>query len=576
MERKKRNIVMVSLSLIVLLGAIYFIYLQIPSKEKMNYNVYFNRSNEQVGLIVNHQVLEVNGIKENGIIYLPLQQVQDYISTRFYWDGEQLLYALPTKVLQIGVGEDTYQIDDMETKLSSAILLNKNDSIYIALDFITSVYSVTSVVNERENFVWIWSDWEGEVIEGIVKKESSIHYKKNIKSPMLELIQEGDTVFILKEEKEFSLVQLKSGVIGYIKTKWLQEDRVSTHMTGDYVVFDYPSLTREEQIVMAWQQNLTNSGIDSLESIIEKTKGVLNTISPSWFTVTDENGTFESRGSKEYVKKAHENGLEVWAMIDNINVSIDSHKLLSSTQARTSLIEGLIKEAKKLGIDGINLDFEKIKKETGVHYIQFVRELSSACRNEKLVLSIDNYVPSTSTDYYDRKEQGIVADYVVIMGYDEHWAGGMEAGSTASKEFVKKGIEDTLLEVKKEKVINAIPFYTRLWCETPAELSSPNAKIIEDENSKYERFSLTSEAKGMKSSVTLLEEKGITPVWDEQVGQYYAEYEENNQFYRIWLEEETSLKEKLEIIKGQQIAGISAWKLGLEDDYVWELIGEYF
>lgn len=577
MDIRKWKIIIVAVIGICIIGIAFGIYQIIPSKKQMDLNTYFKRSSEdEVGLVVNDQILEAKGIKEEGMTYLPLNEVQQYLSSRFYWDGEALFYMLPTEVLQVFVGDTTYTIAGVETRLSNDILIQRGDDLYLCVDFIVTVYSAMNRSVESDGYLWIWDQWEEDVVVKSVEKNSAVRYEKSIKSPIVESIEKGDNIYILSEEDGWSKVQTENGLIGYVKTNRLQEEATSKLMEGEYTTWDYTSITREEPVVMAWQQNLNDSGINNLDNIIERTKGVLNTISPSWFTVTDEVGNFESRGSKEYVEKAHENGIEVWAMIDNINISIDSHKLLSSTDARTNLIHGLMEEAKRLGIDGINLDFEKIKPDTGIHYIQFIRELSVACRNANIVLSVDNYVPSTSTQYYDRKEQGIVADYVIIMGYDEHWAGGLEAGSTASKSFVEKGIKDTLEEVPNNKVINAIPFYTRLWCETPANISEPNAKIIEDENSKYGRFSLSSEAKGMKSSRELLEEKNITPIWDEEIGQYYAEYEESNQFYKIWLEEETSMREKLEIIDSFNIAGISAWKLGLEEEYVWGLIGEYF
>lgn len=98
--------------------------------------------------------------------------------------------------------------------------------------------------------------------------------------------------------------------------------------------------------------------------------------------------------------------------------------------------------------------------------LSFIRELSIACRANNIILSIDNYVPEY-TYYYNRREQGIVADYVVIMGYDETLPSSETPGPVASLNFVRKGITDTLNVVDKSKVINGIPFYSRVWCTTP-------------------------------------------------------------------------------------------------------------
>ena len=57
-----------------------------------------------------------------------------------------------------------------------------------------------------------------------------------------------------------------------------------------------------------------------------------------------------------------------------------------------------------------------------------------------------------------------MADYVIMMGYDEHFAGG-EAGSVSSINYVKNGIAGMLENVPREKLIGGVPFYTRLWTE---------------------------------------------------------------------------------------------------------------
>ena len=207
------------------------------------------------------------------------------------------------------------------------------------------------------------------------------------------------------------------------------------------------------------------------------------------------------------------------------------------------------------GFDGINLDFESLRAQSGPHYVQFIRELSVACRKAGLVLSIDNYVPSAYTEFYNRREQGTVADYVIIMGYDEHYAGG-EPGPVASISFVEKGIRDTLEQVPKEKVINAIPFYTRLWTS--------------------DGDSHTSQVFDMEEQELWLQEHSLTPQWQEELGLYYAQRQGNEGLEQLWMEEERSLEEKLGLVKEYKLAGAAFWKLGFEKDEVWDQIGEIF
>ena len=231
------------------------------------------------------------------------------------------------------------------------------------------------------------------------------------------------------------------------------------------------------------------------------------------------------------------------------------YAILSSTTVRAKLIEGLVNEALACGMDGINVDFEQISADCGEHFIQFIRELSIPCRKNGLVLSIDNYVPMGGTGHYDREEQGIVADYVIIMGYDEHYAGSKEAGSVASINFVEEGISQTIAEVPANKVINAIPFYTRIW-ETSDE-------------------GISSQAVGMDMADEYVRTHNIPVEWNEETCQNYGEYTQNGVLYQVWLEDDSSIEVKLNIMDKYQLAGVASWRLGFEKPEIWNVIEAY-
>ena len=167
-----------------------------------------------------------------------------------------------------------------------------------------------------------------------------------------------------------------------------------------------------------------------------------------------------------------------------------------------------------------------------------------------------------------------MADYVIIMGYDEHFAGSYEAGSVASYNYVKEGIEETLRDVPADKVINAVPFYTRLWNETP----KTDEERAEDQGTEAESYStkVTSEALGMEEAAQRVSEAGATVTWDDTVKQNYAEWQgDNDSTYRIWLEDASSLEVKLGLMKDNNLAGTAAWKLGFETSDIWDLIQKY-
>ena len=240
---------------------------------------------------------------------------------------------------------------------------------------------------------------------------------------------------------------------------------------------------------------------------------------------------------------------------DLYGVEINFVELLSSSANRRHLIEGLMAQVDSYGLDGINIDFEKVRSDSGIHFVQFVRELSIETRKRGVVLSVDNYVPSEYTAHYNRREQGIVADYIIIMGYDEHYVGGGAAGSNASIGFVEDGIVNTKEVVPAEKIINAIPFYTRVWESGPDGLKAST---------------LT-----MAAEADWISRNGVSPAWVDEFCQNYAEYQVDGTLYQCWLEDVDSVRVKLQVMQSQGIKGVASWKLGLEVPAVWDVIAEY-
>ena len=229
-------------------------------------------------------------------------------------------------------------------------------------------------------------------------------------------------------------------------------------------------------------------------------------------------------------------------------------QVLSSTSSRQNLIRQLIQAAVETGLDGINVDFEYLSEDVGIHFLEFLREMSIECHRNGLVLSVDNPVPEDFTSHYDRAEQGRVVDYVIIMGYDEHYVGSEEAGSVASLPWVEKGIQDTLAEVPAERVINAIPFYTRLWKTSGALLSS--------------------EAIGMDAAQEAVNTNQAQVYWNNEAGQNYGSYELNGDTYQIWLEDAESIAAKVQLVPRYGLAGVAEWKLGFENSSIWRVISD--
>lgn len=571
-----RTTLMIILLLMLVVGA--FLWKRYsPSKEQADLNKYYGIKNEdQLAITVNNEVVEPNGKIMDGKAYVQYETVRDHISSRFYWDPKEnkLLYTLPKDMVSVEVGSKDYQVSKDKKSEDYVILKTEGSTAYIALDFIKQYAGIEYEVYDDPNRVMIVSEW-GETTVATVKKDTQVRYRGGVKSPVLTELKKKDEVTVLENEDNWKKVRTKDGFIGYVKKSALKNETKKVIDT-DFEEPEFTSIKKDYTINMVWH-NVTNDTANS--TVLEKiaaTKG-LTTIAPTWYHVKDTEGNLESISSAEYVNYAHQSNIEVWATIRDFDGGISSNDeslaLLSSTSSRENLINQLIAEAVQTGIDGINVDFEKISQECGEHYIQFIRELSVRCRQNGLVLSVDNYVPKGYNMQYNRKEQGIMADYVVIMGYDEHFAGSPEAGPVSSYNFVKEGIEETLKEVPAEKVISGVPFFTRLWEETP-KTEEELAKDAGTDAAEY-TMKVSGDALGMSSAEAKIEEAGAELVWDDEAKQDFATWEADGNTYKIWLENEKSLEPKLQLMKEHKLAGTAAWALGQEKKEIWDLILKY-
>ena len=559
MKKKITPVVLVVvLNFLVICVGILSIFIKkyTPSGKTIDGKTYFQLTgDDEVGLVVNHELEDAKVKIVDGRYYVEDSVVGTYINSRFYWDSQQqvMLYTLPTEEFQI-TPESTQYVTSSGTQSTDYVILKQiGDSFYLDLEFVKQYTDMDYTVYENPARVVIRTKWNDLQLV-TVQKNSEIRQKGGIKSSIVTKVKKDDTLYLQEEMDNWSKVSTADGYSGYIKKEVLSDPVDDTELHASTAP-EYTSISKDYKINLAFHQVTSMDGNVTLAQMVADAQGV-NTISPTWFSVTDNNGTISSLASADYVKQAHEMGMEVWGLIDNFNSATDNLTFLSSTAARANIIQQLMEQAAAVGMDGINLDFESITEEQAPHYIQFVRELSIACRNQGLVFSIDDPVPTYSR-HYDRTEQGIVADYVIIMGYDEHYAGSTEAGSVSSLGFVKAGIEDTLKEVPAQKVINAIPFYTRVWIQP------------------FGAGNLTSEVLGMDGAANYISEHGMDTYWDDEAGQNVASVEAEDGIYTIWVEDEQSIGEKMKLIQENQLAGVAEWKLGFERASVWPVIAQY-
>lgn len=531
-----------------------------PSKEMADGNEYFALENEQdMAVIMNDEILEDKARLIDGRVYLNVETVYQYLNDRFYWDATEniYLYALPTELVSVEVGSSDYSVAKAKQSEGYVILRADGSEAYVALDFIQKYTNFTYEYWEEPNRVHIVNEFGSKDVV-TAQKKAAVRYKAGIKSPILTNAEKGDTMYVLEEPEEideWTRVLTSDGYIGYVRDKQISAVSQKEVTAPEFMEPQYTSISKDYTINLSWHQVTNKDANGQILNRIADTKG-LTTISPTWFSIADTDGNISSLASQDYVNYAHQNGLEVWGLVDNFTDGVSTYETLSRTSSRQRLVNQLTAAAIQYGLDGINVDFELITEDCSRAYIEFIRELSIMCRINGIVLSVDNYVPTASSDHYNREEQGIFADYVIIMGYDEHYASSEEAGSVASYDFVKQGIEKTVSEVPADKVINAVPFYTRFW------------KTASD-------GTVSSEALGMDAADERLRKNGVEAEWDPGTRQYYAEFKYEDSTYQIWLEEERSIEEKLQLMKEYGLAGVASWRLGYERSDIWDVILKY-
>ena len=524
-------------------GAVYGINKLIPTSKQMDLTEYYGQNADgEAALILGTQKLEQKALFSGNDVYLPLDVVSGYLNQRYYWDSEnkKILYATPTSLTEEAASEQ-----------ADGNVWLKDDTVYLKLDYVKKYTDIDSYIYEDPARVAI--QYKFSNIQTVtVKKDTVIRYRGGIKSEILTKIPKDTVLRLLDEGEDWDQVATDDGYIGYIQKKKVSSAD-TTNYERDFKAEAYSYLTMDEPVNMVWHQVTSTDANSYFADAVQNMTGV-NVISPTWFSVSDNDGNVSSLASGEYVMQAHEKGLKVWGLIDNFSENMSTTTVLSKTSSRQNLENQLVTYALKSGLDGINIDFESLSEDVGIHFLQFLRELSIQCHENNLVLSVDNPVPEDFTSHYDRTEQGKVVDYVIIMGYDEHYVGS-DAGSVASLPWVEQGVKDTLAEVPAKRTILAIPFYTRLWKTTDGG-------------------ALTSEAIGMDQAQQVISENGAETYWDKTTSQNYGTYEGDGATYQIWLEDSQSVAEKVKLISKYELAGVAEWKLGFENSGIWSVITE--
>ena len=545
MDKKYKPIVavVVLVILVAVLGIVSHVVMKyIPSGEKMDLNEYYGEmADGEIAIVLGTEKLDERGLVDGDRVYLPLNVVNTYLNQRYYWDSanQQVLYATPSELTTVAASSE-----------SGDQVWLKDDTVYLNLTYIQQYTDIDAYISKEPYRIAIQYQFDNiKTVTG--KKNTSIRYRGGIKSPVVTSVKKGAQLRLIEELDNWDQVATDDGYIGYIDKKNVGKASETT-FDRNFKREQYSYLTLDGKVNMVWHQVTSTDANAYFADATANMTGV-NVISPTWFYLLDTSGNIANISSADYVAQAHEKGLKVWGLIDNFTQEVSTTETLSNTAARQNIISQLIQAATSVGMDGINVDFESLSEDVGIHFLEFLRELSIECHKNNLVLSVDNPVPEDFTSHYDRAEQGRVVDYVIIMGYDEHYVGS-EAGSVASLPWVEQGIQDTLAEVPAERVINAVPFYTRLWRTTGGNV--------------------TSEAIGMDQAQQVISENNVETYWDKTTSQNYGKYDIDNSTYQIWIEDSQSIAEKVKLVSKYNLAGVSAWKLGFENSGIWQVISD--
>ena len=559
------------------IGLVTLIDKYTPNKTRITFEDYYIQHGFAVGnddeqengaqeafVLLNGEQTDANAYCFGDVWYFKKDFIDENLNHRFYLDvaNDELIYTTPTKIVTIPFESQAYYVGDKVKKEHYVVARRVDEDIYIAADFIKERADfIYEVRNEPYRMLVTTVYGTSEYVH--IADEGTVRTGASIKDEILAIGDAGASWSVAGEDGDWTELVTDDDIRGYIRTKELGEKYTVT-TSNDYQAPMYTSVSRKDKVNMVWHAVYDMNDNDKIYGLLDATEGV-NVVSPTWYQLSDSTGGFNSFAQQEYVDYIHETGRQIWPLwSDFTSVSEENgwseYELFAVTQNRRALIASMMDEVKAYGYDGINIDFEKVSSDNGIHFVQFLRELSIECRNAGVVLSVDNYVPMPHSAHYDRTEQGAIVDYVIVMGYDEHYGGGSEAGSVASLDFVKNGIVNTLESVPAQKLINALPFYTRMWDE------------YVDENGQQV---LNSKAYTMRGAFDRVEELGLVTNWSDSVGQYVAEGDVEGHHYSVWLEDARSIEEKMKIVAEYDIAGVSAWSLGGEYPDVWEVITRY-
>jgi spore germination protein YaaH len=558
---KKDNLSIVGFLLITLLTFIFIVY----SSHLEVQPVLNNMEDEKLLIKKPNSFIEYH-IKDNEFIldkdktlYLSVDILSKHLMVKTYFDPEAKIAIITTldKVIRFYGETDKVKINDREVDHIKPMIINDGKPL-IPINQIEGDLNIDSNISEGTNNVVINSLLDNSAIGKTSKNNVILKKEKNIWANIVGILNEGEKLEIIGEDNGWVRVVTSDSTEGFIKEQYVvnREEVIGVQPEKSQSIWQ----PERDKIFLTWESVYSRNPDTKKISPMDG----LNVISPTWIHLISPDGQLKHKISKNYIRWAKKRGYKVWALFSNSFDPKLTDEFLNNTTARERVIGDLIKLIKDNNMDGINIDFENVYLKDKELLVQFIREMTPIFHENNLVVSIDVTVIGGSDNwsrFLDRKALGEVVDYMAVMTYDEHWASSPVSGSVASLGWVDKSIERILEEVPAEKILLGLPFYTRIWTETPS-------------NSKANKVNVKSKAISMNTARNILEKDNVIKLWDENAGQYYVVYSEGNKVYKIWMEDSKSIKLKTDIVNKYNLAGVAAWRRGFETEDIWTTINE--
>ncbi len=547
------------LSTVVIVGIAlggFFYYNSLPQNIVKDYKEYFNDYRQYVSVEDSYVKIDDDVFIKDDYVYIPVSFIKEYIDKYIFYEKDSNLVTITnnSSVIRMTTDDNTYYVNDEQLTLNIPIVKH-NNTAYLPIEFVEKTYNVTLGYDESTAVLSLnFNDLPSSTSTTNKKTKVRFNYAKD--SYLTGYINADEPFEIYDEFDEYTKVRTSDGLLGYIPTKIIGEKvLVDPIAHGNYV----PKNLSSDKITLLWDQ-IYDYSANKLPNKQSLPVGV-DVVSPTWFKFDDLalDGTIISLADNSYVNAIHNQGGQVWPILtDNFSSKV-SGTILRNPEYRANVIRQILALSVLYDLDGINIDFEAVQPKDSEYFIQFLRELYPQMQKNNLVLSVDTFVPSDWSMYYNRKAIAETVDYIAVMTYDEHTSGSPTTGPVASLDFVDNGIKNTLDEVPKEQILMGMPFYTRVW------------KVKPD-------GSYTISNRSMNSAIDLFNRNNATFTEDPSTGYTYAtfNYVENGIDYKFeaWLENGESIKKKLEIFEKYDIAGVALWSRDLEQADTFDIINK--